>query len=50
MNVKACRGEIPGVGGKATGAGVIRNYDKLRDIKINMDTLYSSWSRYCTSG
>lgn len=40
-NGKACRGEIPGVGGKATGAGFIRNYDKLRDIKINMDTLYS---------
>ncbi len=40
-NGKACRGEIPGVGGKTTGSGFIRNYDKLRDIKINMDTLYS---------
>lgn len=40
-NGKVCRGEIPGVGGKGTGSGFIRNYDKLRDIKINMDTLYS---------
>ncbi|WP_432405382.1 alpha-hydroxy-acid oxidizing protein [Wukongibacter sp. M2B1] len=40
-NGKACRGQIPGVGGKGTGSGFIRNYDELRKIKINMDTLYS---------
>jgi len=40
-NGKACRGEVPGVGGKGTGAGFIRNYDKLREIKINMDTIYN---------
>ncbi|WP_432661852.1 alpha-hydroxy-acid oxidizing protein [Wukongibacter baidiensis] len=41
-NGKACRGEIPGVGGKATGSGFIRNYEELRKVKINMDTLYSA--------
>lgn len=41
-NGRACKGEIPGVGGKASGAGFMRNYDKLRDIKINMDTIYSN--------
>ncbi|RKD27544.1 FMN-dependent dehydrogenase, includes L-lactate dehydrogenase and type II isopentenyl diphosphate isomerase [Caminicella sporogenes DSM 14501] len=38
---KACKGEIPGIGGKGTGLGFIRNYEKLREIKINMDTIYS---------
>lgn len=41
-NGRACRGEIPGVGGKGNGLGFIRNYDKFRDIKINMDTIYNS--------
>ena len=36
----ACRGEIPGPGGKGTGAGFIRNYQDLRKIRLVMDTIY----------
>lgn len=35
-----CRGEIPGVGGKGTGSGFIRNYNKIKEVLLNMDTLY----------
>ena len=40
-NGKACRGEVPGPGGKESGAAFIRNYDKLNEIKVNLDTIYS---------
>lgn len=40
-NGKACKGEIPGVGGKGSGAGFIRNVDKLNEILLNMDTMYT---------
>lgn len=36
----ACRGKIPGVGGKSTGIGFIRNYEDIRKVKLNMDTFY----------
>lgn len=36
----ACRGAIPGPGGKGLGLGFIRNYDDLRKIQLEMDTLY----------
>ena len=36
----ACKGQIPGPGGKATGSVFIRNYAKIQDIKVNLDTLY----------
>jgi len=36
----ACKGEIPGVGGKGSGSGFIRNYSKIKEILLNMDTLY----------
>jgi isopentenyl diphosphate isomerase/L-lactate dehydrogenase-like FMN-dependent dehydrogenase len=39
-NGAACRGEIPGVGGKGSGSGFIRSYEKLNEIKLNMDTIY----------
>lgn len=39
-NGKACRGVIPGPGGKGTGIGFVRNYDDLKKISINMDTIY----------
>lgn len=39
-NGVVCRGEIPGVGGKDTGEGFTINYSKLKEIKINMDTIY----------
>ncbi len=35
----ACRGEIPGLGGKDSGRSFIRNVEKMKDIKINMDVL-----------
>ena len=39
-NGLACRGAIPGPGGKGTGAGFIRNYQELRRIRLRMDTIY----------
>ena len=35
----ACRGELPGVGGKGTGASFIRNREKINEIKVNLDTI-----------
>lgn len=35
-----CRGEIPGMGGKGSGSSFIRNFEKLNEIKLNMDTIY----------
>ena len=35
-----CRGEIPGMGGKGSGSSFIRNFDKLDEIKLNLDTIY----------
>lgn len=36
----ACRGEIPGIGGKGSGSSFTRNFEKLDEIKLNMDTIY----------
>lgn len=38
----ACRGKIPGPGGKGTGSGFIRSYQALRNIRLNMDTIYEA--------
>lgn len=38
-NGLACRGQIPGPGGKGTGEVFVRNYNDLRQIGLNMDTL-----------
>lgn len=35
----ACRGEIPGLGGKDTGRSFIRNVEKMKEVKLNMDVL-----------
>ena len=35
----ACRGEIPGPGGKGTGSGFTRSFEYLSKIKVNMDTI-----------
>jgi len=37
----ACKGQIPGPGGKGTGIGFVRNYKDLKTISLNMDTIYS---------
>jgi isopentenyl diphosphate isomerase/L-lactate dehydrogenase-like FMN-dependent dehydrogenase len=41
-NGVACRGEVPGVGGKGTGNAFIVNYEYLQKIKINTDTIYEN--------
>jgi len=40
-NGLACRGEIPGPGGKASGSGFYHSYNQLKKIKLNMNTLYA---------
>lgn len=37
----ACRGQIPGVGGKMSGDTFMRNRQKINEIKLNMDTIYA---------
>lgn len=39
-NGVACRGQIPGPGGKGTGLGFIRSYQELKKIRLHMDTIY----------
>ncbi|GAB6109339.1 alpha-hydroxy-acid oxidizing protein [Fusibacter bizertensis] len=36
----ACKGVIPGPGGKGSGIGFIRNYQAFRNYGLNMDTLH----------
>ena len=43
-NGQACRGVLPGPGGKGTGDGFVRAWQKLQDIKVHMDTLYEEVS------
>ena len=38
-NGKACTSQMPGPGAKGTGTVAIRNYEKWRDICVNMDTI-----------
>jgi len=40
-NGVACKGAIPGPGGKGTGLGFIRNYQELKKIRLAMDTVYA---------
>ena len=37
----ACRGMIPGPGGKGSGLGFIRSYQDLKKIRLQMDTIYA---------
>jgi len=36
----ACKGVIPGPGGKGSGDVFVRNYQAFQEIKVNMNTLY----------
>lgn len=36
---RACRSQMPGPGAKGVGDTAIRNYQKWREIRVNMDTL-----------
>ena len=38
-NGKVCKNQIPGPGAKGIGDTAIRNYDKWKEIRVNMDTL-----------
>lgn len=38
-NGKACRNQMPGPGSKGIGDTAIRNYDKWKDIRLQMDTI-----------
>ena len=38
-NGKACGNQIPGPGAKGIGDTAIRNYDKWKEIRVNMDTI-----------
>ena len=38
-NGKACRNQMPGPGAKGIGDTAIRNYDKWKEIRVQMDTL-----------
>ena len=41
-NGKVCKNTMPGPGAKGIGDTAIRNYDKWKEIRINMDTLNES--------
>lgn len=36
---RACRNQIPGPGAKGAGDTAIRNYDKWKEIRVQMDTI-----------
>lgn len=38
-NGRACRNTMPGPGAKGVGDGAVRNYDKWKEIRLNMDTI-----------
>ncbi len=38
-NGRACKNQIPGPGAKGIGDTAIRNYEKWKEIRLNMDTL-----------
>ena len=38
-NGRACRNAVPGPGSKGVGDTAIRNYEKWKEIRINMDTI-----------
>ncbi len=39
-NGVACRGEVPGMGGKGTGLAFINNYNALKQISLNMRVIH----------
>lgn len=41
-NGRACRNQIPGPGAKGAGDTAIRNYNKWKEIRLNMDTIVSN--------
>ena len=41
-NGKACGSQMPGPGAKGVGDTAIRNYEKWKEIRVQMDTLYEN--------
>ena len=48
-NGRACRGEVPGSGGRDTGNTFTHNYDYLAHIKINFDVIYENHGQDCST-
>lgn len=48
-NGVACKGETPGCGGKGSGASFIRNVEKLKEVKCNLDTICCNDEISCKS-
>ena len=40
-NGRACRNQMPGPGAKGIGDTAMRNYDKWKEIRVQMDTIVS---------
>ncbi len=38
---RACRGEVPGMGGLGTGSAFTVNFEKLKDIRLNMRLIHA---------
>ena len=38
-NGRACKNQMPGPGAKGVGDTAIRNYDKWKEIRVQMDTI-----------
>ena len=38
-NGRACRNQMPGPGAKGIGDTAMRNYDKWKEIRVQMDTI-----------
>ena len=38
-NGQACKNTIPGPGAKGSGTGFARNYQKLQELRVNLDTI-----------
>lgn len=41
-NGRVCKNQMPGPGSKGIGDNATRNYEKWHDVRLNMDTIYSS--------
>lgn len=47
-NGYACKGQMPGMGGKGSGSSFIRNVEELKKVKILMDTLHEQYEIDCS--
>jgi hypothetical protein len=45
-NGRACRNQMPGPGAKGIGDTAMRNYDKWKEIRVQMDTIAENAPHY----